>query len=1073
MSDTEHNRCPNCGTENQPNAHFCRKCGTPLDEARPALVEAEARGAAGALNAQINSITDPLLRMIVSSPDELIIASLKRVLDESGPRQAEVLRRCAIPHWFDRAVLAVLREREDGNERVLELLRGYSFVRRLGEDRFAYHDIVRDALLKEWREQRPDDLRAINVRLADHFGERVTTTTEGLRALPKGPAHTTISVMPTGEWELWSREALYHMLMADPRAGMAQLDAAFGQAEAAHRLADAEALLQLTRDVQLDETGRLWIRYLRARLDRAALRLDEAAEQIGDILAQPVLEPSLAAEARQTMGEICAETGQWAQATELYRDSLGYFDATGKPHQAAEVMLRLGEAYQGLGLDTGGWHVPAYPRSRFWRALGQAWQWLLSLPFVLVAYFLRHTPWALPRSRHLASYQNWLLVRLYRTAQGWYERARDAFEELGDDAGMLRAEQHLAEILLIFGYEEDTLAHLDALRERPAARDPYTRLWIDTARAWALLARGQITEAKALLAEALPRFQEIGDVRREAVVLALQARAAEAAGANDTALESYRSSLARFRALRYAAAREQALYALRTWRRQVGPGRLSDRIGALLAEEPEKRYVARFPRSQLLLLQILSLAAVPLALLLMAIFLPNQVVRQIAGSPLPDLLTSYSPWRALSVLVVLYLLYSAVYTLIALAVILFIPLGALEREQPDYLITNPDGIARYDYRGALAEQLRWDSIQRWIRVDRRLWVRPLPLFSATFLEAADGHDLRIDGITGWYTSVQDDIGRHLRDVGNKTTSEDLGFGVLRSRMGLLPAIGLPLLVLFLAAESGWANWLIRLLPPDVYAVGSLIVFSGALFLIPLAYWLATRPLELDRTLGLRGRWPLIIGAVGLGASALYPLSAGAALQEARSLYIGLLLWGVYVVADVLRTLLLPRHRLAGAIIVVVALALAATICAPRVVTLYNATIGKIASRRALLEGQPSIVGGGAAPAASAQQAVDAAETIVQQPQSGPEQKAQAAQAYINQGKAYYAVEDYTRALQAYNDALRLYSELPQDSNDIRQAIAVALAGRARSLQKLGREWEAELQRACEYNPGVAEECPQQ
>jgi tetratricopeptide (TPR) repeat protein len=144
-----------------------------------------------------------------------------------------------------------------------------------------------------------------------------------------------------------------------------------------------------------------------------------------------------------------------------------------------------------------------------------------------------------------------------------------------------------------------------------------------------------------------------------------------------------------------------------------------------------------------------------------------------------------------------------------------------------------------------------------------------------------------------------------------------------------------------------------------------------------------------------------------------------------------------------------------------------------VVTLYNATIGKIASRRALLEGQPSIVGGGAAPAASAQQAVDAAETIVQQPQSGPEQKAQAAQAYINQGKAYYAVEDYTRALQAYNDALRLYSELPQDSNDIRQAIAVALAGRARSLQKLGREWEAELQRACEYNPGVAEECPQQ
>ncbi len=154
-----------------------------------------------------------------------------------------------------------------------------------------------------------------------------------------------------------------------------------------------------------------------------------------------MLDPLLAAEARQTKGEIYAETGQWARATELYRASLGYFVAADKPHQAAEAMLLLGDAYRGLGINTGGWHVPAYGPSHFLRMLGQFWQQLLSLPFVLVAFFLRRTPWTLPRSEHLAFYQNWLLVRLYRTAQDWYEQARDAFKELGDDAGLLRAEQ--------------------------------------------------------------------------------------------------------------------------------------------------------------------------------------------------------------------------------------------------------------------------------------------------------------------------------------------------------------------------------------------------------------------------------------------------------------------------------------------------------------------------------------------------------------------------------------------------------------------------------------------------------
>ncbi len=76
---------------------------------------------------------------------------------------------------------------------------------------------------------------------------------------------------------------------------------------------------------------------------------------------------------------------------------------------------------------------------------------------------------------------------------------------------------------MIFGYADDALARLVALQERPAAQDPYTRLWLDCGRAAALLEKHQIAEAQAILDAALPRFREIGELRREAVVLDLQA----------------------------------------------------------------------------------------------------------------------------------------------------------------------------------------------------------------------------------------------------------------------------------------------------------------------------------------------------------------------------------------------------------------------------------------------------------------------------------------------------------------------------------------------------------------------
>ena len=169
-----------------------------------------------------------------TQPDALIAATFRQVLDEAGPRQAEVLRRCAIPRWFDAELLAVLRERADGNERVLAALAEYSFVRPAGMGRYALQDAVRAALLAEWRADRAPEFLAINRRLADHFAARVA-------AAP--PAEPQQGAQPPGERELWAREALYHRLIADPPAGLAQLRADFDRAEAAYRMGQAEAVL--------------------------------------------------------------------------------------------------------------------------------------------------------------------------------------------------------------------------------------------------------------------------------------------------------------------------------------------------------------------------------------------------------------------------------------------------------------------------------------------------------------------------------------------------------------------------------------------------------------------------------------------------------------------------------------------------------------------------------------------------------------------------------------------------------------------------------------------------------------
>ncbi len=860
------------------------------------------------LTATVSAIASRLAQASKSKGgDELVALTIDQMLRGVSERQAEVLRRCAIPRWIDVSVLRVLRESEEGNERVLERLRAYSFVRDLGDGRLAYHDEVRKALSDEWQAERPEEARTIHRRLYSYFSTRTTPPGSVSRAMPLMPDSNSLSVVPlTTQTDLLRREALYHLLHVDKDRGLEQLRRSFEALEEAHRLAEAELLIQTASETPLGPRERRWVQYLRARVLRAALRLEDAAVQLDALRERGDLEPELAAEVSRTLGEVYSETGQWARATELYRQSLAYFARANNSPALAATMLLLGEAYQGLGISTGSWYAPGRPANPLMAALYAAWIWLLGLPFQIAILITGGRNRLLPRPEHCARYQNWLLIRLYNTARTWYGDAREAFRRLDDAPGILRAEQRLADILLLYGYHDEARAAIEGLLARPEARDPYRRAWLQRSLAECLLAAGATGEARALLAEARTVFKELGDVRREASVLTLQGRAAAQAGDSEGALRGYEGGLARFRVLRYAAARERILHELRVWRRKPElDAATRERISALVAAEPEKRYVGRFIRSYQGLLQIATVSALPLALLLMAIVAPTVILSQTDEGILSQAIF-FNPWRVLGVAATLTPIYMAVYAAIAMAVIYWLPITRIEREQPDVITTGPGSIARYDSKGNLALELVWANVRRWLTLDRCLWERPLSLYSRTYLEDAAGRDLAIDGITGWYTELQADIGRHLAAAGDTARRSDLGYSLLRSGAGLSAVIGGVLLLAVTSSNNGWLN-LGGLFAPPLAAAIWLVALSGVLMLVPLAYWLAHRPLRLQRTLLLNERWPIFLAAVGGLAVAAYLIFRGR-LIPVEALNYGTFVWGVYVLAEALTAIAAPGRR---------------------------------------------------------------------------------------------------------------------------------------------------------------------
>lgn len=844
--------------------------------------------------------------------DEALNQVLEQLLATASAPRAELLRRAAIPRWIDAAVLAALQEPEEPGEDQLAALRAYSFVRELGDGRLALPDTLRAALLATWRRERPETLHAIQLRLYHHFSQQTTPPGTAGGAMPLLPDSTVLSVVPaSSEADLRRREAIYHLLHLDPEHGLDQLRASFAHLEATRRCAEAERLLAMAAEAVVEAAlgprQRRWLQYLRARLLYATQCRAEAAAQLTALQAHGDLEPDLAGHVSRSLGLIYADQGHGVQAIELYRQSIAHFARTGEQQALAETLLLLGAAYQELAARTGEWYTPVVPQSLLLRASAALGHWLLALPFLIASLILGPGNRLLPVPEYCAHYQNWLRIRLANTARSWYVQARDAFQLLGDATGTLRSEQHLADLVLHYGYPAEARATLEELLRQPAARDPYLRAGLQRSLAECALASGQYERARALCSELHAFFNELGDTRRAATVLALRGRAALRTGDGEQALDDISVALGHFRALQDTTAREQILDELRAWQQRPGTSTNTRlRIDALLAAEPEQRYVERFIHSYRDLLRGATALALPLTLLLMAMVTPVPVITTQPNGVISSGV-SFEPWRATGVVATLLLIAMAGYAAIATAIIAWLPTGRIERELPDAIVTRPGSITRYDGRGQFVTELPWATVRRWLSLDRCLWKRPLALHSRMVLEGAPGQTLVVAGLTGWYSQLQQDIERRLARAGGPPMERrQLSASLLCSPGGVLIALGVALLLLITWSNNGWLQ-LSPILTPPLAAAIWFLALSGSLLLVPIAVWLAARPGALEETRPGQ-RWPLLISTLGAGA-VLIAVLAGDQLVRIEALRYGLAVWGTTVLADALVSTLLPGRRI--------------------------------------------------------------------------------------------------------------------------------------------------------------------
>ncbi len=187
---------------------------------------------------------------------------------------------------------------------ILAALTELTFVGPYHEQGWAYHENVRDLLLRRWREGDGEEFKELSGRAAGYFEQQAEAATDEER-------------------DEWAREQMYHLLVADPGQGSELFRDMFSRARSFYQLSTWALLLELTQEQEthLSAEDRLWLRFRQGQLAYVLAQWPEAL-RVYEGLWREELPPSLEGTLANDLGLLYQDKGEWDRAIEYYERSL-------------------------------------------------------------------------------------------------------------------------------------------------------------------------------------------------------------------------------------------------------------------------------------------------------------------------------------------------------------------------------------------------------------------------------------------------------------------------------------------------------------------------------------------------------------------------------------------------------------------------------------------------------------------------------------------------------------------------------------------------------------------------------
>jgi tetratricopeptide (TPR) repeat protein len=263
---------------------------------------------------------------------------LGQIIDNIGsenPDLAEAIRFCAIPHRFNKEILAWLQGDGSGPSERTETILNELKLKKLvfdSAENLSLHDNVRNLLRSRWRRENPEDFKALNGKAATYYEYKLQQ-----------------SVSSDDQRAEWERQQMYHLLAADQERGIDLFKHLCNKAIYSYRLSTLDLLFRIASE-QVDVVGagiQHWIKFFEAKKYQVSGDWDKAIEVWERLKEERAfftgdLEPTLAVH----LSILYKDKGEWNKAIASLDDSMKILEREGDEHGMITILNNRGFLYK-------------------------------------------------------------------------------------------------------------------------------------------------------------------------------------------------------------------------------------------------------------------------------------------------------------------------------------------------------------------------------------------------------------------------------------------------------------------------------------------------------------------------------------------------------------------------------------------------------------------------------------------------------------------------------------------------------------------------------------------------------